>query len=195
MARLSADNYVRVDSEKIDNAINKTGMSKGKISAFVLKRDGSSISKALSRGSFDKNDLKVLCEFLDIDYNSVIVNSTEVPTVKTNNVKDTSLVPQLETLICGSNLMYENQKKMIEIMENMLVEIKALGTRQNRLENAMAQIVQNGAILKDNANKINDGISNARSTLNLISGRLKDISNDVQRKGKVININEQSKAN
>ena len=84
--------------------------------------------------------------------------------------------------------MYENQKKMVELMEQMLVEIKALSVKQNRLENALGQIVQNSLIIKDTTDKLHDDNSNIRSTLNLISGRAKDISLMMQGKKK----NEQS---
>lgn len=183
--RYKEGQYVSINAQMLSEAIKKSGVDQTKLSTMLLGKNNAYISQSITRGTFDKSELQKLCMFLNIDYDLVVVVPKMLKQETTVNPKEDSLaIPQLETLICGTNFMYENQKKMLELMEQMLVEIKALSVKQNRLENALGQIVQNSLIIKDTTDKLHDDNSNIRSTLNLISGRAKDISLMMQGKKK-----------
>lgn len=183
MARLKDDEYVKIDGKKVRDAIAKTGLSLDRISTVVLNRDQSYISKATNRNAIGIAELKKLCEFLALDYDSLVIQKEEPVTA--NQTKETNLSQaSLETIIVGTNLMYENQKKMIEVMEQMLIEIKALNAKQNRLENALGQIVQNTVVLKENTTKSIEKANDLKSTVNIISGRVKDLTQTFQKVGK-----------
>ena len=181
--RYKEGQYVNINSQMLSEAIKKSGVDQTKLSTMLLGRNNSYISQSIVRGTFDKVELQKLCTFLNIEYDLVVHVPEMLKHEETVNPKENvPIVPQLETLICGTNLMYENQQKMLELMEQMLIEIKALSAKQNRLENALGQIVQNSIMIKDNANKSREESSAIKSALNLINGRVKDISYFLQGK-------------
>lgn len=175
--RYKEGQYVNINSQMLSDAIKKSGLDQTRLSTMLLGKNNAYISQSIVRGTFDKDELQKLCTFLGIEYKLVVVTAEMLKQKEIVNPKDNvPIVPQLETLICGTNLMYENQGKMIELMEQMLIEIKALNAKQNRLENALGQIVQNSIMVKDNTAKLHDDNSSIKSTLNLINGRVKDIT-------------------
>ena len=178
--RFASDKYVEIDQDKLNVAISKCNIAKDKLSTMVLNKNNSYIAQSIIRGTFDIEALKKLCSFLNVEYESVIKKS-ETPLV-VPEVKSDDVSAKMETLIVGLNTLYEEQKsihednqKLAEIMTQMLQELKVLNAKQNRLENALGQIVSNVLIVKDNSNKVLDRETEIKSQINLVSGRVKDI--------------------
>ena len=180
--------FVVPNADVIWSAIKKSGIPQDRLSVMVLGKNSAYISQALSRGSFERENLKKLCEFLGINYDDAVVKVApkEDVAVASNNTEVT--IPHLETLIVGMNTMYEMQKEYSATMKDLLVEIRALNTKQNRIENALGQLVQNSIITKENTNKICDSTNAVRSQLNLANGRLKDLVDGVKKNEKTYKV-------
>ena len=173
--RYTEGRYVEIDPELIEVSIKKSGLDKTKLSSMLLGKNTSYISQSLSRGSFDVIELKRLCEFLGISVDSCIKKS-ESPLVVPEQVdKVAELGAKVETCITGIGTMYEEQKKITDLLSQMLVELRALNAKQNRLENALGQLVQNALIDKETQGKIYDNAKEMRSQVDLANGRLRDI--------------------
>ena len=186
MARPKDNELTYFDGAKVRNALEKMNVSLDKISILVLGRDSSYISKTTNRGRIQIEELKKLCEFCSINYDDVIVAPPE-PTVTTQVVENKSeslSIAPLETIIVGLNTMYETQHKMCEVLDQILVELRANNVKQNRLENALGQIVQSSLILKENTNKIVDTQNHLKSQANIVSGRTRDIVQVLNKFGK-----------
>ena len=181
MSRDVDGKYVNVNSEVIKTKIKACGITMDKLSTMVLGCDSSYVSKSLNAGRFHIDKLTKLCEFLNIDVDAIIIEVNVNREVV--GTSESLAAPQLETMIVGLNTIYETQRKMCEFMEQMLTEIKCTNAKQNRLENALGQIVQNTLILKETTNKISDKNNEIKSQMNLISGRTKDIVNVFQKGG------------
>jgi len=185
----SGKEFVVPNGEKIWEGIKKSGITQDKLSVMVLGKNAAFISQSISRGTFDAEQLQKLCSFLGIDYEECILK--EVPKKEESVKKDEKLAdatPHLETLIVGMNTMYEMQKEYNTTLKDLLVEIKALNAKQNRIENALGQLVQNSIITKENTNKICDSANSIRSQLNLANGRLKDLVDEVKRNEKTYKV-------
>lgn len=181
--RYTDGKFVDIDVEVLNKAIDKSGLDKVKLSSMLLGKNTAYISQSLIRGTFAIAELKKLCEFLGISVDSCIKKS-EPPLVvpePSKNADDTSA--KLETVIVGVGTLYEEQKKLTDLISQMLVELKALNAKQNRLENALGQIVQTSLVVKENTNKISDKQGEIKSQMNIISGRTKDIVNVFQKGG------------
>ena len=169
--------FVVPNGDKIWEGIKKSGIAQDKLSVMVLGKNNGFISQSILRGTFDAEQLQKLCSFLGLEYEECIIK--DVPKKREEPVvaekKSTDATPHLETLIVGMNTMYEMQKEYTEAIKELLVEIKALNQKQNRIENALGQIVQNTIILKENTSKIADSTNAVRSQMNLANGRLKDL--------------------
>ena len=182
--------FVVPNADVIWSAIKKSGIPQDRLSVMVLGKNSAYISQALSRGTFERENLKKLCEFLGINYDDAVVKVStkkeDVVVASNNNTEVT--IPHLETLIVGMNTMYEMQKEYSATMKDLLVEIRALNTKQNRIENALGQLVQNSIITKENTNKICDSTNAIRSQLNLANGRLKDLVDGVKKNEKTYKV-------
>lgn len=176
MRQYASERFVKPNGDKILEGIKKSGITQDKLSTMVLGKNPAYISQSIARGSFDIEQLQKLCQFLGLSYDECIIK--DVPKKEESVAKEgksADAIPQLETLIVGMNTMYEMQKEYTEVIKSLLVEIKALNQKQNRLENALGQIVQNSIIIKETENKIADSTNAVRSQINLANGRLKDL--------------------
>lgn len=182
--RYSNDRYVEVDSAVINEAVRRSGLDKGKLSTMLLNKNQSYISQSLSRGSFNIVELKRLCEFLGIEVDSVIKKSEPPLVVPEKSAETSDLGAKVETCIIGMGTLYEEQKKVTDLLSQMLVELKALNAKQNRLENALGQLVQNSIITKENVGKVLDVQNHLKSQANIISGRTRDLVQVFQKGGK-----------
>lgn len=186
----AGDVYVKFNGELVRSTIKKMGLTMDKISTMVLGTDQSYTSKACNTGRINDVYLRKLCEFLSLNYDTVLIadvlKESATKSVASNNPE--VAIPHLETLIVGMNTMYEIQKEYSATMKDLLVEIKALNAKQNRIENALGQLVQNSIITKENTNKICDSANSIRSQLNLANGRLKDLVDGVRKNEKTYKV-------
>lgn len=185
MSRVVSDKCVNINASKIRGKIDSCGITMGNLSTMVLNCEGSYVSKSLNVGRFNIDKLTKLCEFLNLNVDDVIVQTVEEkkPEKPVEVKSDASISPQLETMIVGLNTIYETQRKMCELLEQVLTEIKCTNAKQNRLENALGQIVQNTIILKENTSKIVDTQNHLSSQANIVSGRTRDIVQAFQKVG------------
>lgn len=165
-----SENVVKFNSEIVQKAIKDSGVTMSKLSKLVINRDQTYVSKALIDGKCNKDDLKKLCEFLDVKYDDVIMldESTTVKPVIGNNAN-------LDLLVAGLNRLCEIEKANGEKLDNILTEIKSTNTKTNRLENALGQVVGNVIEIKNTENANNGLLKDLKSTGAVISGRLRDM--------------------
>jgi len=179
--RASDRKFVIPNGEKIIESIKKSGISQDKLSTMVLGKNSAYISQSISRGSFDAENLKRLCEFLGVEYETCIVSDVpkKAETVELSTGENADVVPYIQTMVAGLNTMYNMQKEYIESMKSAIKElteeIKSLNAKQNRLENALGQIVQSSLITKENTGKAVDTMSAVRSQMNMANSKLKEL--------------------
>lgn len=173
MARQSGvltDKVVRFNSEIMQKAVKDSGITMNKLSRLVINRDATYVSKALTDGKCNKDDLRKLCEFLDVNYDEVIMldESTTVKPVVGNDAN-------IDLLIAGLNRLCEIEKANGEKLDNILTAIEATNAKTNRLENALGQIVGNVIEIKNTENANNGILKDLKSTGAVVSGRLRDM--------------------
>ena len=164
------DKVVKFNSEIMQRAIKDSGITMNKLSRLVINRDPTYVSKAMNEGKCNKDDLKKLCEFLDVKYDEVIMldESTATKPVVGNDAN-------IDLLIAGLNRLCEIEKANGEKLDAVLTEIKATNTKTNRLENALGQVVGNVIEIKNTENANNGLLKDLKSTGAVISGRLRDM--------------------
>ena len=169
--------FVQFKGEELRSAIDKMGLTMNKVSTMILGLDQSYVSKACKQGSMNDIYLRKLCEFFSLDYDSIIIKP-EPPKLGLEPVmpQNPTTAP-LETLIVGLNTVYEQHKETNEILKELLVEIKALNVKQNRLENALGQIVSNSIAMKEHIVEMKEQHNYLKSQANITNGRLKDLVN------------------
>lgn len=179
--------FVVPNGEKIWEGIKRAGITQDKLSTMVLGKNASYISQSISRGSFDAENLRKLCEFLSISYDECVVSEIKrAEKVELSTGENADIVPYIQTLVAGLNTMYESQKEYAETMKQYVErvgvlikglsdEVKTINAKQNRLENALGQIVQNSLITKENTAKVSDSVSAVRSQLNIANNKLKEL--------------------
>lgn len=153
---------------QMKKALEKTQVPGTTISKMVLGSNESYISSCLGTGKFNIQNLELLCSFLGIPASDVVLSDK----YSNENIYD----DKTDLLVVGLNRIYETIQKQSEVFDQLLIEIKALNVKQNRLENALGQIVINTLTDKELNAKIKDDQVDIISKLNVISGRLKDIS-------------------
>lgn len=165
-----SENVVKFNSEIMQKAVKDSGVTMSKLSKLVINRDQTYVSKALTDGKCNKDDLKKLCEFLDVKYDDVIMldEATTTKPVIGNNAN-------LDLLIAGLNRLCEIEKANGEKLDNILTEIKSTNAKTNRLENALGQVVGNVIEIKNTENANNGLLKDLKSTGAVISGRLRDM--------------------
>lgn len=182
--RYDSDQFVEVDSAAINEALRRSGLDKAKLSTMLLNKHKAFISQSLGRGTFNIVELKRLCEFLGVEVDSVIKKSEPPLVVPEKSAEADDLGAKVETCIIGMGTLYEEQKKVTDLLSQMLVELKALNAKQNRLENALGQLVQNSIVTKENVGKVLDVQNHLKSQANIISGRTRDLVQVFQKGGK-----------
>ena len=100
------DYMVKVDADKLNSAIMKSGITKGKLSRMILNRDQSYLSNVSTKAvpTMNEADLKKLCEFLDLNMNDLIIEETPKVVKTMATPKD---VVNLDALILGINQLYQ----------------------------------------------------------------------------------------
>lgn len=164
------DSMVKFNSDAIQKAIKDSSIPMNKLSKLVINRDPTYVSKAVADGKCNKEDLKKLCEFLDVKYDEVIMLDEET-TVKPKVGNDTNV----DMLIVGLNKLCEIEAKNAEKLDLILTELKATNTKSNRIENALGQIVGNVIEIKNTENANNGLLKDLKSTGAVLSGRLRDL--------------------
>lgn len=167
------EKVTRFDAKKVDDALRAMKLGKNKLSTLVLGRDASYMSGAITSGKCNKDDLKKVCEFLSLDYDSIIITDNEIP--KTENPKTPKEVVNFDALIIGVNQLYQIEKQNGEIMQNILQELKVSNTKTNRLENLIGQIHTNTISIKDNTKEIENVSRETKSGVMTIAGRVRDM--------------------
>ena len=171
------EKVTRFDVETVEKALRKIGIPKNKISTMVLGRDASYLSNALCNEKCNKEDLKKLCEFLSLNYDSVII--VEAPEVveekKPEPTKTPKDVVNLDALIIGINQLYQIEKSNNVLLKDMLEQIKISNTKVGRLENVIGQIHTNIIVAKKDVDEIKSLVRETKSSTAIISGRVKDM--------------------
>ena len=171
--RCISDKVTRFNAEVVSEAINKCGIPKNKLSSMVLGRDQSYISNALAQQKCNKEDLKKLCEFISIDYESVVIEDTPQP--KEESKPTVGNNTNVDMLIVGLNKLCEIEAENGEKLDAILEQIKVTNTKTNRLENALGTAVSNIIEIKNTTNDNNSILKDLKSQGAVISGRLRDM--------------------
>lgn len=161
---------VKFDSDKVRKMIKEKDISQQTIAELVLNVTSSAFYNYLTRGEMEKEKLIKLCKLIGTSIDNVMIDAPKPEKIETTENGKT-----LETILLGLNQVFQMQKEYNETMKNLLIEIKALNTKQNRLENALGQIVVNTLGSRDNSEKMLGKMTDTNSTLNIISGRVKDM--------------------
>lgn len=158
-------------------AMDKINIAQGVVSKMVLGRDPSFISNSCARGTMNKDDLKKLCEFLSIEYNTIIKPEPKKEEPKSEHLATSIAHGQaVDTLIIGLNSLYELEKQNNKLMQDILKELQVNNTKTNRLENALGQIVSNTLVIRDTMNNsIVNYLRDTKSGVAVISGRTKEL--------------------
>ena len=159
---------VNINSEKLSKAIRDSGISYGKLSKLVLKRGNNYINSCLQKGTINKTDLELICEFLGVKPDKFVIE------VKEEN---------------GIQVMYEEQKKTNELISELLKEIKAQNVKMDRVEkristveNAVGQILPKLIMVNDHEEDIVQYLRDIKSSTAILNGRTKDILASVEDK-------------
>lgn len=168
---------VKINGEAYKEAIKETGYPAVKISSLLLGRDKTYLANAFSTGSINKDDFAKLNEMFNLNADDYILEPVAakepVPTPFPPNIKVVVDMSQLE----------EKLDKLIKAIDAETVALLDIRKKQNSLENALGKIVQNTQLLLEHQDidldSIDDGISKVNSSLNVVKGRLDDISKTI----------------
>lgn len=166
--------YVSFDVQAVDSAIRSTRLPREKVGVMVLGRTVSYISKSFSRGTMVEGDLQKLCDFLSLDYASVLVDAQEQPVVKGEGGSP-QVTDMLETLITGVGTLYEGQQDSDKFYKDCLTELKAINVKYNRLEKMLGQLVPTLLIIKGLLEDMKSQNIDLKSNAAITNGRLKDL--------------------
>ena len=180
---MATTGFVQFNGEAVKLAIKKMGLTMDKLSTMVLGLDQSYVSKACIQGRIREEHLKKLCDFMSLDYDSVIIKPEPPKPEPKAEPQVTPTSVSLETLVVGLNTVYEQHKETNGMLKELLVEIKALNVKQNRLENALGQIVSNSIAMKEHIVEMKEQNNYLKSQANITNGRLKDLVNVFPKKG------------
>lgn len=176
MGAVYSDKVTYFNAEALEKAIKKIGIGKNKLSTMVMGRDASYLSNAITNGRANKEDLKKLCDFLSLDYDSVVIDKPQPETVDKPKSTPKDIV-NLDALILGVNQLYQIEKTNSETMKEILEQLRVTNTKINRLENALGQTVSNVIEIKNTTNNNNTAIKEIKSSCNTMQGRLRDMIN------------------
>lgn len=175
-----SDQYVPFDGEKLGQICKKKNISMSRLSIVLCNRSSNFLSTAIRRGSIDKEVLPVLCDGLGVDINDLLVKPEKeepVPIeepVKTND----------DTIVVAIQVLYDEQKKTNDILQQLLVEIKGVNAKSGRIEGRMSTIENAVGQLHTNVLKSNETLDyiykeakEVKSSVATVNGRVKDILN------------------
>ena len=183
---------VNINSEKLSKAIRDSGISYGKLSKLVLKRGNNYINSCLQKGTINKTDLDLICEFLGVKPDKFVIEvkeeKIEKPVVKRES-GPAVLSKDMDTVLVGIQVMYEEQKKTNELISELLKEIKAQNVKMDRVEkristveNAVGQILPKLIMVNDHEEDIVQYLRDIKSSTAILNGRTKDILASVEDK-------------
>lgn len=168
---------VIINSEKLLAAIKKSGVTMTKLSKLVLNRGETYISEALRNSRCTADDLKKLCDFLDLKYDDIIVPK-EIATEddKSTETKTPSQVVNLDALILGINNLYQIEKDNAETMKQLLEQVRATNIKLGRFENLFGQMHVSMLAIKENTKDIEGVNRETKSSVAGIAGRVRDLT-------------------
>lgn len=178
---MSKDTVI-LNSEKLLAAIKKSGVTMTKLSKLVLNRGDTYISEALRDSRCKADDLKKLCDFLDLKYDEIVVpKETETKKDKPIEVKTPSQVVNLDALILGINNLYQIEKDNAETMKQLLEQVRATNIKLGRFENLLGQMHANTIGIKDNTKELENVMRENKSSVAGIAGRVRDLTQQFKR--------------
>lgn len=168
---------VMFDSAKLSVAIKKSGITMAKLSTMVLNRGETYVSDALRYSRCKADDLKKLCDFLDLKCDDIIVpKETDLENDKPAEVKTPSQVINLDALILGINNLYQIEKGNAETMKQLLEQVRATNVKLGRFENLIGQMHAGTLAIKENTKEIENVMRENKSSVAGIAGRVRDLS-------------------
>ena len=177
---------VKFDSKLLKEKIESNGIGPSKLSSLVLNRAPSYISQACLKESINADDLKKLCKFFDLDYDSLIIKDEPKPAPqKVSSKKETDYGDKLDIMLVGVNTLYETSTTTNELMRELIKELRAVSVKMDRIEkrvgsveNATGQLVAKSVSINEYFEGIEKNIRDAKSSLAIINGRVTDIYNE-----------------
>ena len=171
---------INVDGRKLDYDIKKIegkNFKGTRISTFILKRDFSYYSKVVRTGVCNVDDFKTLCAYYELKEDDYIIKKEEPKEITHNEetTKTPSQIVNLDALIIGINNLYQIEKANNENIGELLRELKVTNTKINRLENVLGQLLTNSIPIKENSHKMVSALTDTRSTVATIQGRVKEL--------------------
>lgn len=165
---------VLIDSDKLLDAIKKSGITMTKLSTMVLGRGSTYISESLRDSRCSLADLKKLCDFLDLNCGEII-KSPETPAVA-DEQKAPAPTINLDALILGINNLYQIEKDNAELMKQLVEQVRATNVKLGRFENLLGQMHASTLGIKENTKDIESLCRDTKSSVAGIAGRVRDIA-------------------
>ena len=172
-----SDQYVPFDGEKLGQICKKKSLSLTRLSIVLCNRSSNFLSTAIRRGTIDKEALQMLCDGLDIDINELSAKpeNEELVEAKAEKTND-------DTIVLAIQVLYDEQKKTNDILQQLLVEIKGVNAKSGRIEGRMSTIENAVGQLHTNVLKSNETLDyiykeakEVKSSVATVNGRVKDI--------------------
>ena len=185
----SSDQYVSFDGAKLEQICKKKSLSMTRLSIVLCDRSSNFLSTAIRRGTIDKEALQALCDGLGVNIDELLTKpeKKEEPApieepVKTND----------DTIVVAIQVLYDEQKKTNDILQQLLVEIKGINAKSGRIEGRMSTVENAVGQLHTNVLKSNETLDyiykeakEVKSSVATINGRMKDVLNDKSSEPKI----------
>lgn len=172
------EGYVSFDGEKLKEICKKRGLSLTRMSIMVCDQSMSFLSMAIRRGTIEKDALQAVCNELGIDINELLIKPEKEEPVEAQTEKAD------DTVVVAIQVLYDEQKKTNDILQQLLVEIKGINAKSGRLEGRMSTVENAVGQLHTNVLKSNETLDyiykeakEVKSSVATINGRMKDILN------------------
>lgn len=174
-----SDQYISFDGAKLENICKKKGLSMTRLSIVLCDRSSNFLSTAIRRGTIDKEALQALCDGLNIDIDEVLTKPEKKEPVEVKEEKAND-----DTIVVAIQVLYDEQKKTNDILQQLLVEIKGVNAKSGRIEGRMSTVENAVGQLHTNVLKSNETLDyiykeakEVKSSVATVSGRVKDILN------------------
>jgi uncharacterized coiled-coil DUF342 family protein len=174
----SSDQYVPFDGAKLENICKKKSLSMTRLSIVLCDRSSNFLSTAIRRGTIDKEALQALCDGLGVDIDELLTKPEKPEPVEAQAEKAD------DTVVVAIQVLYDEQKKTNDILQQLLVEIKGVNAKSGRIEGRMSTIENAVGQLHTNVLKSNETLDyiykeakEVKSSVATVNGRVKDILN------------------
>ena len=174
----NAEGYVSFDGEKLKDICKKRKISIGRMSILVCDRSVSFLSAAIRRGTIEKDALQAVCFELAIDINELLIEPEKPEPVEAQAEKTD------DTVVVAIQVLYDEQKKTNDILQQLLVEIKGINAKSGRIEGRISTVENAVGQLHTNVLKSNETLDyiykeakEVKSSVATINGRMKDVLN------------------